>query len=54
MQGGFFLRKKPLSILLSVYTNPENALAPAKTLFAANKQRQGLKPSLVFAFNRHD
>jgi hypothetical protein len=27
-QGGFFLRKKPLSVLLSVYTNSENALGP--------------------------
>jgi hypothetical protein len=27
VQGGFFLRKKPLGILLSLYTNWKNALA---------------------------
>jgi hypothetical protein len=27
LKGGFFLRKKPLSIVPSVYTNPENAIA---------------------------
>jgi hypothetical protein len=27
VQGGFFLRKKPLSIVLSVYTHSENAIA---------------------------
>jgi hypothetical protein len=26
LRGGFFLRKKPLSILLPVYTNSENAI----------------------------
>jgi hypothetical protein len=26
MEGGFFLRKKPLSSLAPVYTNSENAL----------------------------
>jgi hypothetical protein len=26
MEGGFFLRKKPLSSMASVYTNSENAL----------------------------
>jgi hypothetical protein len=26
VQGGFFLRKKPLGILLSLYTNWKNAL----------------------------
>jgi hypothetical protein len=27
VKGGFFLRKKPLECVLSVYTNSENALA---------------------------
>jgi hypothetical protein len=26
LKGGFFLRKKPLSIVPSVYTNSENAV----------------------------
>jgi hypothetical protein len=26
VKGGFFLRKKPLECVLSVYTNPENAI----------------------------
>jgi hypothetical protein len=26
MEGGFFLRKKPLECLLSVYSNSENAI----------------------------
>jgi hypothetical protein len=29
VQGGFFLRKKPLGILLSLYTNWKNALGDA-------------------------
>jgi hypothetical protein len=29
VQGGFFLRKKPLGILLSLYTNWKNTLAVA-------------------------
>jgi hypothetical protein len=28
LKGGFFLRKKPLSIVPSVYTNSENAITP--------------------------
>jgi hypothetical protein len=30
VKGGFFLRKKPLSIVLSVYTNSENAIPQEK------------------------
>jgi hypothetical protein len=26
VKGGFFLRKKPLGLVLSVYTNSENAI----------------------------
>jgi hypothetical protein len=29
VQGGFFLRKKPLGLVLSVYSNSENAIAAA-------------------------
>jgi len=29
VEGGFFLRKKPLSLVLSAYTNSENAIARA-------------------------
>jgi hypothetical protein len=29
LKGGFFLRKKPLEVVLSVYSNSENAIAEA-------------------------
>jgi hypothetical protein len=31
LEGGFFLRKKPLSGLPSVYSNSENAITPSQT-----------------------
>jgi hypothetical protein len=37
VQGGFFLRKKPLGILLSLYTNWKNALEPFSHRFRAKE-----------------
>jgi hypothetical protein len=33
VKGGFFLRKKPLECVLSVYTNSENALVVSSLSF---------------------
>jgi hypothetical protein len=46
MEGGFFLRKKPLSSLAPVYTNSENALArrlPRGCSLAFFRNRLGLE-----------
>jgi hypothetical protein len=32
-EGGFFLRKKPLECLVSVYSNSENAITAARNIF---------------------
>jgi hypothetical protein len=43
VQGVFFLRKKTLGILLSLYNNWQNAIAPA--VFQGMHPKQGLKPA---------
>jgi hypothetical protein len=41
VQGGFFFGKKPLEYVLSVYTNPENAIDQLPHLFDSRKRRRG-------------
>jgi hypothetical protein len=45
MEGGFFLRKKPLSSMASVYTNSENAIGPEERYLRLSTIPQGLKPN---------
>jgi hypothetical protein len=52
-QGAFFLMKKALSSISSVYTNSENALAAEGMQIAQITFPQGLKPLSFLRSLRH-